>query len=184
MLILRYILLLILSIASVEGNAQDTTKTTEGVKDKKAVYSRARKASVLSAILPGAGQIYNRKYWKAPLIYAGFGGLGYFFVTNNSQYNYFRKNLVAEYDENPETINDSGYNGQQLQTQKLYYRRYRDFAAIGIATIYLVNIIDANVDAHLKTFDVSNDLSFKISPWQTIVNGKIASGLSVKLNFK
>jgi hypothetical protein len=176
-------MLALLLSAPVKLLSQDTT-FKNGVKDKKAVYSQARKASLLSTVLPGAGQIYNKKYWKTPLIYAAFGGLGYFFVSNNNQYNYFRKNLIAEYDENPDTHNNSGFSGSQLQTQKLYYRRFRDFAAIGIGAVYIFNIIDANVDAHLKSFDVSDDLSLKVSPWNTYRNGKMASGISLKINFR
>ena len=165
-------------------SGQTDTTTVEGVKDKKAVYSNARKATIMSAILPGLGQIYNKKYWKAPVIYAGMGALGYMFVTNNNQYNYYRQHLIAEYDEDPNTLNTSGYSGTQLQTQKVYYRRYRDFAAIGIGVLYVLNIIDANVDAHLKTFDVSDDLSVHLGPWQGWCNGTSATGISVKINFK
>ncbi len=142
----------------------------------------------MSALLPGLGQAYNKKYLKIPLIYAGLGGFGYMFVTNNQQYNFYRKNLIAENDEDPNTINTTRYSSDQLQVQKVSYRKNRDLAAIGIAVFYVLNIIDANVDAHLKTFDVSDDLSMNIRPWHSVYsNGtgfSTATGISIKLNFK
>ena len=166
---------------------KDTTKHNK--EQKKAIYSSARKASIMSAVLPGLGQAYNKKYWKIPIIYAGIGGFGYMFLTNNKQYNLYRTNVRAYYDEDSTTLPTiTNYTGDQLQTQKLYYRKFRDFAIIGFSIVYLINIIDANVDAHLKTFDVSDDLSINIDPWQntykTASGYKTATGLSIKLNFK
>ena len=166
---------------------QDTVAATK--LQKKAIYSSARKASIMSAILPGLGQAYNKKYWKIPIIYAGLGGFGYMFFHNNKQYNFYRKNVKAWYDNDSATVNTlPQYTGQQLQAEKLYFRKNRDFAFIGFALIYLINIIDANVDAHLKTFDVSDDLSLSIDPWQNMYKTgtgyRSAMGLSIKLNFK
>ncbi len=155
--------------------------------EKKKIYSRPRRATLMSAVIPGLGQAYNKKYWKIPLIYAGFGGLGYMFSVNNQEYKYYRKNLIAENDGDSTTLNVTRYSSDQLQQQKIYYRKNRDFAAIGMALIYLINVIDANVDAHLKTFDVSDDLSIRVDPWQNLyrVAGgyRTAVGLSFKINF-
>jgi len=156
---------------------------------KKATYSSARKASIMSAILPGLGQAYNKKYWKIPVIYAGLGGFGYMFLINNKQYNIYRSNVIAYNDNDPTTIpNLPEYSSDQSQVLKLQYRKYRDFAVIGFSLIYLINIIDANVDAHLKTFDVSDDLSIYIDPWQSTYKNssgfRTATGLSIKLKFK
>jgi len=142
----------------------------------------------MSAILPGLGQAYNKKFWKIPIIYTGLGGLGYMFTINQQQYNYFRKNLIAANDEDPNTMNTTRWDSQNLQTQKITYRKRRDIAIIGIAILYVLNIVDANVDAHLKTFDVSDDLSIQIDPWQDTYVGRselgTTVGFSVKLNFK
>jgi len=142
----------------------------------------------MSAILPGLGQAYNRKIWKIPIIYAGLGGLGYLFATSNKDYNFFRKNLIADNDDNPNTVNTTRYSSDQLQILKVGARKKRDTAAIGLLIVYILNIVDANVDAHLKTFDVSDDLSIQVEPWQTIYNAGYglgtATGLSIKLNFK
>jgi hypothetical protein len=193
----RSLLILFLSLFCVSLNLKSQVKDSVAARadsiarekeNRKKLYSRPRKATVLSALLPGAGQIYNRKYWKAPVVYAGLGGFGYMFYVNNSQYNDFRKGVRAAYDDDPNTTYDLRYTPEQLQAQKLYYRKYRDFALFGLGFIYLINIVDANVDAHLKTFDVSDDLSVNIRPWHALYNGNgfvsSAVGFSVKLNFK
>lgn len=154
----------------------------------KQLYSGPRKASIMSAILPGLGQAYNRKFWKIPVIYAALGGFGYFFISNNTQYNDYRKNLIAEADDDPATINQMPWlDATQLQTEKIRYRKYRDYCAVGFVIIYIINIVDANVDAHLKTFDISDDLSLRIEPWQntyrTSSGFKSSAGISLKLNF-
>lgn len=169
-------------ISTIDSNA--ITK-----KENKAIYSSARKASILSAILPGLGQAYNKKYWKIPIVYAGIGGFGYMFFSNNKQYNLYRANVKAYNDDDPTTVPGlPQYSSDQSQTLKLQYRKYRDFAVIGFSLVYLINIIDANVDAHLKTFDVSDDLSIYIDPWQSSYKTnsgiKTAAGLSLKFNFK
>lgn len=157
--------------------------------DKKKIYSSARKATILSMVLPGAGQVYNKKYWKVPIVYAGLGGFGYMFGFYNSQYNVARKYLKAEYDGDSTTVNDTGLSGDQLLVYKTKYRKFRDISVIGLAAVYVLNIIDANVDAHLKTFDVSDDLSLEIKPWEGLQidpDGSflVAGGISFKLKFK
>lgn len=166
---------------------KDTSTLTKP--EKKAIYSTARKASIMSAILPGLGQAYNKKYWKIPIIYAGLGGFGYMFLTNNKQFNLYRANVVAYNDDDSLTLPAMPeFSSDQSQVLKLYYRKNRDFAVIGFSLIYLINIIDANVDAHLKTFDVSDDLSIHLEPWQSTYKTnsgyRTATGLSIKLNFK
>ena len=166
---------------------KDTSTLTKP--EKKVIYSAARKASIMSAILPGLGQAYNKKYWKIPIIYAGLGGFGYMFLTNNKQYNLYRANVIAYNDDDPLTGPSlPEYSSEQSQVLKLYYRKNRDFAVIGFSLIYLINIIDANVDAHLRTYDVSDDLSIHLDPWQSTYKTnsgyRTATGLSVKLNFK
>ncbi len=164
----------------------DTTLQTKAV--KKAIYSEARKASVMSALLPGLGQGYNRKYWKIPVIYGALGGFAYVFVTNNTEYQYYRKNLIAFYDDDPNTTNNSFYQGDQLKTQKDYYKKLRDIGIIGMGIVYILNIVDANVDAHLKTFDVSDDLGLIVDPFYLPASYRNktghAAGITLKLNFK
>ncbi len=152
---------------------------------RKAIYGNARKATIMSACLPGLGQIYNRKYWKAPVIYAALGGLGYWGVTNQIKYKYYSTNLRAANDDDPNTVNSTLYNSDQLITQKKYYQKYRDISIMLGALVYLINIIDANVDAHLRTFDISDDLSLQVNPYSNLdYNNKLQAGLTVKFKFK
>lgn len=186
------ILFILLFSFTLDGQVKDSLSrsddsTAREQAAKKKLYSGPRKASILSAILPGAGQVYNKKYWKVPIIYTGIGGLGYMFYYNNSEYNSYRsalKRLVS--DSSLGTV--GGYSLEQLQSQKVYYEKYRNFAAFGLGILYILNIVDANVDAHLKTFDVSDDLSISIDPWQysfkTETTKGMVNGVSLKFNFK
>lgn len=176
----------------MKGQNNDTLIQTKNIqirKENSKQKSKVRTATILSAIIPGAGQAYNKKYWKMPIIYAGLGGFGYMFGFYNQQYNVARKYLKAEYDGDSTTVNNTGLSGDQLLTWKTTYRKRRDMGAIGLIAVYLLNIIDANVDAHLKTFDVSDDLSLKISPWQDLyitsnTNYKFAAGVTLRLSLK
>ncbi len=170
--------------------AQDTLRKDSTATENKALKKnhKPRTAALLSLVLPGAGQVYNRKYWKPPIIYAALGGVGYFFMKNQNQYTYYRKNLIALVKGDSSVIAKTGYTSDQLQTQKLTFRKYRDMFGFGLIAIYLVNIIDANVDAHLKSFDISDNLSLQIKPsalFFTSLRGMTCgAGLSIKLNFK
>jgi hypothetical protein len=121
-------------------------------------------ATVRSAILPGLGQIYNKKYWKVPIIYGGLGASGYFILRNTRKFREFRSALVAETKGNAHPYQGI-YNEQQLTTLKETYRRWRDLSYISLFAVYVLQVVDANVDAHLYEFDVSEDLSLRIRPW-------------------
>jgi Family of unknown function (DUF5683) len=135
-----------------------------------AVVHSPKKATIYSAILPGLGQAYNKKYWKIPIIYAAIGTSGYFFFFNNKEYQRTRKALIARLDENPETIDndftDPRYTDELLQERKNYYRRNRDFSAILTVVFYCANIIDADVDAHMMNFNVDENLSLNLEQVQ------------------
>lgn len=139
-----------------------------------------RKATILSAVLPGLGQAYNRKYWKIPIIYAGLGVSVYFLQDNLTQISYFRESYKFATDDNPATINTSGYSAGQLQDLVTQHRKWRDYSYLGMAAIYLLNLVDANVDGHLFNFDVSDDLSLRISP-SMLPTAQPIAGLSLCL---
>lgn len=136
----------------------------------------------MSAVLPGLGQAYNKRFWKIPIIYAGLGGFAYYFYINNGPYNDYRRAL-RESDTGPgyASIDGTTYTTENLLIIKNEYKAQRDLAAVGMVAIYLLNIIDANVDAHLRTFDVSDDLSLNIQPW---LGRQRSLGLSLHLTFK
>ncbi len=173
------------------AHAQTDSVKVEKKANKKAIYGNARKTTLMSVFLPGLGQVYNRKYWKVPVIYAGLGGFGYLLATNQKKFAYYRDNLKYENDNDSNTINvtDPKLGSDQLLSEKNRYRKYRDLGIIGCTIVYVLNIIDANVDAHLKTFDVSDDLSMKITPYNHIGITNASNicwqgGLTIQLNFK
>lgn len=125
-----------------------------------------KKASILSAVLPGAGQIYNRKYWKAPIVWAGLGTAVYFISENSREYERYRSAYIALVDNDPNTVDE--FNGQYRPEQVLNvtdtYRRWRDLSYIGFGVVYMLNVVDASVDAHFVRFDVSRELSMRMGP--------------------
>jgi hypothetical protein len=154
---------------TVSAQKTDTLKK-DSTKMQAGKYHSPKKAALLSAVLPGSGQIYNKKYWKVPIVYAGFAGLAYSFQYNQSRYVKYRDALKFRID-NDSTTTDNYvgiYSDDQLTTLYKYYHRYRDLTVIGGLTLYLLNIIDAAVDAHLFTFNVSDDLTLHIQP--TLIN--------------
>ena len=148
-----------------------------------------RKALLLSLALPGLGQAYNRSYWKIPLIYAGLGTLGYFIIYNNNVYQDFSEAYLIKLKNpsaNPPVI---GYpNGLQrvesYRQGKDIYRRNYELSLILTAALWALNMVDANVDAHLRGFDLSDDLSLRIKPGAPGVGSGPAVGLSLVLAWK
>ncbi|MBP6311216.1 MAG: DUF5683 domain-containing protein [Flavobacteriales bacterium] len=144
-----------------------------------------KKASILSALVPGAGQIYNRKYWKAPIVWAGLGVSAYFIAENTKQYRRYKDAYIAIVDNDPTTIDE--FNGSVSAGQVLNvvdtYRRWRDLSYIAIGAVYALNIIDASVDAHFVRFDVSPDLSMELGPSLPALS-QGAVGVSVGFAFR
>lgn len=143
-----------------------------------------KRAAWYSAAIPGLGQAYNKKYWKIPLVWAGIGGFAYFINYNNDLYQFYRKNLIYETEQNPNFINETPLEVSSLKSARDQFRRNRDMLIIYGVIFYMLNIVDAHVDAHLIGFDVNQDLSVYISPsLQSNPNGKQSTGLSLKINF-
>lgn len=140
------------------------------------------KAAFYSAILPGLGQAYNGSYWKIPLVYGAIGTSVYFYIDNTEKYNTYRdayKRRLAGF-EDDEFI-DFLSNDDLIEAQKLF-RQNRDFSMLFIIGFYILNIIDANVEAHLDQFSISDDLSFRPSQVLNPATGQNAFGLTFKLN--
>jgi hypothetical protein len=174
---------------------QKSAKSAKSVKAKKP--HSPTKATIMSACLPGLGQIYNRKWWKVPIVYAGLGGLGYLAYSNYSEsqsylhaYEYKTGDLpegvtLTQY----ETDLANKYADSQLQTYKESYRRDFEFYSILTVAWYGLNILDACVDGHLYSYDISDDLSLSVDPYlrptETLIKMPQYAqvGLSFKLNF-
>lgn len=163
----------------------DTPKKAQVLKDSltKAIVKKPipklnpRKSAYYSLMLPGLGQAYNKQYWKMPFVYAGLGTVGYFIRYFNIRYQDFLQPYIASYDPT---------SGKQLRTEaevyvrsqkqnrvltvdqitkgKDFYRRYRDLNFVLLAGVWALGAVEANVSAHLITFDMSEDISFRLQP--------------------
>ena len=137
-----------------------------------------KRALWLAVVLPGAGQIYNRKYWKLPIVYGGFVGCAYAIRWNNMMYKDYSQAYMDIMDDDPTTqsYNQFLHLGNEVteenkerykslfKKRKDYYRRYRDMSFFILVGVYALSVIDAYVDASLSDFDISKDLSLRISP--------------------
>lgn len=141
-----------------------------------------KKATILSAILPGAGQVYNGMAWKVPLIYGGFATNIFFIDFNNRRYLALKEGLFQLDDGEPNNFPNLNRDG--LVRQVNFWRRNRDLNYFLFIGIYALNIVDAHVDAHLSSFDVSEDLTFRFEPvYENLWAGNNMIGLSLKINF-
>ena len=146
-----------------------------------------KKAVIMSAILPGLGQVYNKKYWKVPIVYAALGTVAYVFVGNNKNYKMYRDAYAGRVD--ADTTNDlilPQFSTENLREIKNIYWKNRDLSVMIFAGFWVLNILDAAVDAHLYTFDIGNDLSLKIHPEiSPVYNSKtsFSYGLNLSLSF-
>lgn len=155
----------------------------------------------LSLIIPGAGQIYNRKYWKIPIVYGGFLGCVYALSWNGQMYKDYSQAYLDIMDDDPNTKSyldmlpiNYDITGKEerfkeiFKNKKNFYRKYRDLSIFCMVGVYLLSVIDAYVDAELSSFDISKDLGLKIEP--TIINNgntlnsrNSGVGLQCRFNF-
>ncbi len=140
------------------------------------------KAAFFSAILPGLGQAYNKKYWKIPLVYGGIGAGVYYFSLNNTKYQKYRdayKRRLAGYNDDEFQYLDNS----RLVTGQRFYQRNRDLSMMVIIGFYVLNIIDANIDAHLMQFNVNDNLTFRPDVFQNEIDNKHNLGLTLNYQF-
>ena len=165
-------------------------------------FHSPHRASMYSAIFPGLGQVYNKKYWKIPILYGGIGGAAYAISFNSERYNYYRgayRDFIIRDPANKSYLdilkgtnideqyiyNNADWFQRYLNNSKQRFKRYRDLSCAVMVAIYLINIIDASIDAHFYYFDVSDDLSFQIDPAYIHINGDMggAIGLQMRITF-
>ena len=165
----------------------------EGKKIKKVNVYNPRKAAIRSAILPGWGQVYNKKYWKLPIVYGALGTSAYVFFFNLQTYKDTRLAYTIKYNMRlpGATAADSArfndipdylkpISEGSLRSYRDSYRRDIDYSVLFFVLLWGLNVVDAAVDAHLKSFDVSPDLSLRFKPGYSEMAG--TSGLSLVLN--
>jgi hypothetical protein len=194
MLIQRIIVIFALFLGiSLSGNSQEDTASSQIIEgeiqktmsheDLYALHS-PKKATLLSVFLPGAGQIYNKKYWKAPIVWAGIGTALYLSQDYRKEYQFWRDQYIRRLDT---SLTDDYPNASDasLQDIKDTYRLQMETAYIVAGAIYILQILDANVDAQLMTFDVSDDLSLQMEPYAYPNQlNQAVMGLTLRLNFK
>lgn len=170
---------LLLLCGAVPSSAQTVIADTLHVAAQDdAAWKPSPKKAVWLALIPGGGQVYNRKYWKLPIVYGAFTGCAYAIRWNNMMYSDYRQAFKDITDDDPTTDsynkflhlgtevtpeNESRY-AELFRKRKDYYRRYRDMSIIITAAVYTLSIIDAYVDASLSDFDISRDISMRLSP--------------------
>ena len=163
--------------------------------------TKVNRATTLSTIFPGAGQVYNKSYWRVPIIVGGLASTIYTIDWNNRGYQRFKKaySLRADFDKNPEKYPKKGYEDQYesadefhgvysatfLKNLKNSYRRNRDLCILLTAGVYLLQILDAHVDSHLQDFDISDDLSMNLEPYfgYSSIGTQPVYGVNMSVNF-
>jgi len=137
-----------------------------------------KKAGLYSAILPGAGQVYTKKYWKVPVIYGGLITSAYYINESNDLYQLYKSTYLNRLD--GDFTDNLNYSDSDLRTLTEHYRRNREVSALLFTLTYILNIVDASVNAHLFDYDVSEDLSLHIQP--VYFSKENASGISLSFN--
>ncbi|MBU8892794.1 MAG: hypothetical protein KOO66_08440 [Bacteroidales bacterium] len=181
----KYIIIIVLVCSGTFVNGQNPSveNNTYSLNDSIVKIHSPHKATMYSALVPGLGQIYNKKYWKLPVIYGLTGAFIYAFDLNNDMYNKY-KNAYAEMEAGNITIFE-GYTDKAIMLRlKDGYQRNRDLNVIVLAAIYMLNIVDATVDAHLYEYKITEDVSLNVQP-SLIKTSEYQNsyGLSLKFTF-
>ncbi|MDR0830805.1 MAG: DUF5683 domain-containing protein [Prevotellaceae bacterium] len=176
------------SVSTVHFDTLDNKKMP---KPKKIFLPDPNKSMWYGLLFPGGGQIYNRRYWKLPIVYGGFVALAYGISNNGKLYNVYSRAYRDKMDNNPNTDsylllnrNNSEIPETTLKNNMNNYRRSRDLCIIGAVAFYAITVVDAFVDAALADFDISPDLSMKIKP--TVVptqENSMTLAMSLQFNF-
>ncbi|MDC0249271.1 DUF5683 domain-containing protein [Flavobacteriales bacterium] len=136
-----------------------------------------KKAGMYSAIIPGAGQVYTKKYWKVPIIYAGLITSAYYIKENHTLYDLYKQTYLNRLDGDTDDEFSTKYTDGNLRTLTEHYRRNREISALLFTLTYVLNIVDASVSAHLFNYDVHEDISLHIQP--TYMAKENSSGVSL-----
>jgi len=172
--------------------AQKTIDDRKIIQLLKSEEHSAQKATLYSAVIPGWGQAYNKKYWKVPIVWTGLGGIAYFINSNNSAYNRYKfyYMVLSDYPDVKitTTINNDSNSWSHEDLDKIMnkissFRKNRDLSIIILMAWWGLNVVDANVDGHFFNFDIDEDLSLSLSP-RTIrmIGNKQAVGINLCLN--
>ena len=162
------------------------TSLSERITEEKKSWSNPKKATIFALALPGSGQIFNKRYLKAGIVYGGFVGLAYMFDFNRDSLSKYQAVYAAKIDGDSNTVDLFPNRSEaSVRSDRDFHRKYRDLSLIGFVVLYALQAIDANVDAHLKEFNLNEDLSLKLIP-QIYANRPglgMYNGFSLQYNF-
>lgn len=183
---LTFILVLFLTLGISEVHSQvkpnDLQLVADTIVQKQINPLAPARAAFYSAIVPGLGQAYNKKYWKIPIVYGAIGTGVYFYTTNNQEYQRYRN----AYKQRLKGLDDEfkgQYSDATLINAQRGFQRNRDLSLIVTIGLYVLNIVEANVDAHLKQFNVNDDLSFRPEVFPGDINQVQNVGLTMTYSF-
>lgn len=157
----------------------DSIKPTDTLNIKVEKPHSPTKATIMSAALPGLGQVYNKKYWKVPIIWGGIGTSLYFGFSNQKSFTKFRKAYGNRIDDDPSTTDEyeDVLSPEGLKANMDYHQKNRDLSFVIAGVLYILNVVDAAVDAHLFNFPKNDKLSFNLQPSLNYTNNnRIAKG--------
>jgi hypothetical protein len=182
--ITKHIFITVLAIFCIafHGYNQENVADTIVLDSTKTKVHSPAKATLMSTLVPGLGQVYNKKYWKLPIIYGGIGTSLYFAFSNHKEYNRFKDAYLIRIDTDINTKDefDGILSPEDIRSNMDVYRRNRDFSYLIAGLIYVFNIVDAAVDAHLFTFPVNDNLSFYFQPTINLThNNQLSKGFSL-----
>ncbi|MHC0444234.1 DUF5683 domain-containing protein [Flavobacterium sp. 3-218] len=178
------VLFLLFGLSSIFAQDKNKIVLNDTLKSVEIDPLRPAKAAFYSAVLPGLGQIYNKKYWKLPLVYGAIGTSTYLYIDNQKKYNLYRD----EYKNRLEgKKSDSDYMARlsesQLITAQKQFQRNRDLSALFMVGFYVLNIIDANIDAALSQFNVDERLAFKPAVIKNDITAENDFGFALNYTF-
>ncbi len=176
-----YILFLLLSM-QVFSQEDANIVINDSIKERDyyEIAIKPTKASFYSAILPGLGQAYNKDYWKIPVVYGALGTSLYKYDLNNKRYHKYR-DLYKELKMNP--ASDMPYSLSYLESAQKFYKKYRDLSMLVTAGLYLLQIVEASVDAHMKYHNTDPDLSFKPAIIENRFSSEKTVGVGLSFSF-
>ena len=163
----------------------DSIKPTDTLNIKVQKPHSPTKATIMSAALPGLGQVYNKKYWKVPIILGGIGTSLYFGFSNQKNFTEFREAYGARIDDDPNTTDEyeDVLSAEGLKANMDYHQKNRDLSFVIAGVLYMLNIVDAAVDAHLFNFPKNDKLSFNLQPSINYTyNNHLSKGFKLVIN--